>query len=210
MNPRRGFTLLETLLAFAVFALLMGALHTLIFSMGELWGRTAPDRLLREHARAVTHFLNTSLRSSVLPGAAATDAPRLVRGDVPGTNEPFLTWSSTEPPPIIGWPGTPLPDVVLRLHLRPREGLFLLANSRLERVRLGRVEPRPALLSPYVTGIEWEYYDEAFRRWTRQPQPRIGSDGADAAPSRLRLTFEHDGSKVETLVILPGDPRNLP
>jgi prepilin-type N-terminal cleavage/methylation domain-containing protein len=66
---RRGLTLLELLLALGLFALLMVAINTFVFSMGELWGRGAKERLFKQHARAVTHFLDRSFRESTLTSA---------------------------------------------------------------------------------------------------------------------------------------------
>jgi len=36
--PRRGFTLLETLISLALLAVLMLTINTFLFSMTELWG----------------------------------------------------------------------------------------------------------------------------------------------------------------------------
>ena len=69
-RSRRAFTLLELLLALALVGLLLVAMNTMIFSMGELWGRGTEPRLLDQHVRAVTRFLENELRASALPPAA--------------------------------------------------------------------------------------------------------------------------------------------
>ena len=72
-GTRRAFTLLELLLALALVGLLLVAMNTMIFSMGELWGRGTEPRLLDQHVRAVTRFLENELRASALPPAARSD-----------------------------------------------------------------------------------------------------------------------------------------
>src|SRR5512133_366977 len=69
-RAERGFTLLEILLALALVALLLVALNTFVFSMGELWGLRTDVRLFEQHVRAVTRFLDHELRAAVLPPAA--------------------------------------------------------------------------------------------------------------------------------------------
>ena len=66
----RAFTLLELLLALALVGLLLVAMNTLVFSMGELWGRGSEPRLFDQHVRAVTRFLENELRASALPPRA--------------------------------------------------------------------------------------------------------------------------------------------
>ena len=52
-RERRGFTLLELLLALTLVGLLLVAMNTLVFSMGELWGRGSEPRLLDHLAELV-------------------------------------------------------------------------------------------------------------------------------------------------------------
>src|SRR5262245_29771708 len=51
-----GFTLLEILLAVALVGLVLVALNTFVFSMGELWGQRSEVRLFEQHVRAVVRF----------------------------------------------------------------------------------------------------------------------------------------------------------
>ena len=62
---RAGFTLLEILLSLALVALMLVALNTFVFSMGELWGKNTDIRLFEQHVRAVTRALNFSSPSGV-------------------------------------------------------------------------------------------------------------------------------------------------
>jgi prepilin-type N-terminal cleavage/methylation domain-containing protein len=73
---RGGFTLLEILLSLALVGLMLVALNTFIFSMGELWGRGSDVHLFDRHVRAVTRFLERELRSAVLPPAARANSTR--------------------------------------------------------------------------------------------------------------------------------------
>ena len=62
----RAFTLLEVLLALALVALLLVAMNTFVFSMGELWGRGTDVRLFDLHVRAVSRYLEHELRAAAL------------------------------------------------------------------------------------------------------------------------------------------------
>ena len=69
MKNRRGFTLLEVLLATALVGLLLAGLNIFIFSMGELWGKNSDRRLFDQHVNAVTRYLQRELRAAGLPPA---------------------------------------------------------------------------------------------------------------------------------------------
>ena len=75
----RGFTLLEILLSLALVSLMLVALNTFVFSMGELWGRNADVRLFDQHVRAVTRFLQHELRAAVLPPASTSSTRSTAR-----------------------------------------------------------------------------------------------------------------------------------
>ena len=53
---KRGFTLLEVLVAMALAALVLVGMNTFMFSMSELWGRNVDLRLFDQHVRAVSRF----------------------------------------------------------------------------------------------------------------------------------------------------------
>ncbi|MEI6051176.1 MAG: prepilin-type N-terminal cleavage/methylation domain-containing protein, partial [Opitutaceae bacterium] len=74
VRRRAGFTLLEILLSLALVALMLVALNTFVFSMGELWGKNTDIRLFEQHVRAVTRALDRELRAATLPPAARANA----------------------------------------------------------------------------------------------------------------------------------------
>ena len=71
IRSRRGFTLVEMMLALALVGLVMVGLNTFIFSMTELWGRNLEPRRFDQQVRAVTRYLERELRAGALPPTAA-------------------------------------------------------------------------------------------------------------------------------------------
>ena len=76
----RGFTLVELLLAISIMAMLLVALFTFIFSMGEIWGHGSEKRLFEQHVNAVTRHLEAMFRRAALPlGTGAATEPFTIR-----------------------------------------------------------------------------------------------------------------------------------
>ena len=69
MMKRAGFTMLEILIAVSLVGLLLVALNTFIFSMGELWGKNSDVRLFEQHVRNVTRFMQEEMARAALPPA---------------------------------------------------------------------------------------------------------------------------------------------
>jgi prepilin-type N-terminal cleavage/methylation domain-containing protein len=208
----RGFTLLEILVALALVGLVLVAMNTFIFSMGELWGRNSDVRLFDRHVRSVSRFLQEELRSAALPPAGRADtaaiAPREVRG-ANGLTEPLLTFELPGGSRLITWPDRPLPDVVCSLAVRPGQGLVLLWKSRHEK-RFDQLTPRETVITPLVTALSYEYYDPDFRTWRNETQLRRESGGEFQAPQRLRLRFAHGSLTREVAIQLPTPTEGLP
>ena len=209
---RRGFTLLELLLAMALAATVLIGLNTFVFSMGELWGRGGDVRLFDRHVRACSRFLEDELRRAALPpaftGEGAAVTLREVRGRQ-GGSEPLLTFLLPGWSRLLTWPERPLPEVVASLAWRPEEGLLLLWHSLYEE-RFATEAPREAVLSPLVTGLAYAYYDEELERWETADRLRMGPTGELLVPQRLRLTFTYKNIVRDALVTLPRGGAALP
>jgi prepilin-type N-terminal cleavage/methylation domain-containing protein len=211
-----GFTLLEILLSLALTALIMVALNTFIFSMGEIWGRGADVRLFDQHARAVTRFLEHELRAAVLPPSALSQSTPIGLQEVrpqSGMSETLLTFELPSGSRLFMWPDPkrPLPEVVCSLQVRDNEGLILLWHSRLEK-NFDTDPPRETVLTPFVTGLSYDYYDSDSNRWTTEttlkPDPSGGT--TPLTPQRLRLKFTYGKLTRESVVTLPAPTEALP
>jgi prepilin-type N-terminal cleavage/methylation domain-containing protein len=212
LRKQAGFTLLEVLLAVALVGLVVVALNTFIFSMGELWGRNRDLRLFDQHVRAVGRFLERELRTSGLPpaatpGNAAVEA-REVRVEF-GRTADLVAFGLREGSRMLSWPERPLPDVVAALEVRPNVGLVMYWASVLEE-RFERDPPREIVLSPLATALSYDYYDPDFRRWETVTMLRKDRNGNLETPARLRLTFRYREITREALITLPVAAEGLP
>lgn len=213
LRPTRGgFTLLEILLSLALVALMLVALNTFVFSMGELWGRGADVHLFEQHTRAVTRFLDHELRTAVLPPSARANTTPIALEEIrppTGMTDKMLTFELPAGSRLFVWPDRPLPEVVCSLQVRDREGLFYLWHSRLEK-NFETDPPRETLITPLVTGMTYEYYDTDFSRWTSETQVKMDNSGNPMTPQRLRLKFTYDKMTRETVITLPTTTATLP
>jgi prepilin-type N-terminal cleavage/methylation domain-containing protein len=125
---QRGFTMLEMLLSLALVSMVMVAMNTFIFSMGELWGKNTDELLFDRHVRAVTRFLDHTLREASLPpSAAANSTPMGIEEVRPqnGAMDKLLTFELLAGNRLFEWPDRPLPEVICSLQVRQNDGLYL-------------------------------------------------------------------------------------
>jgi prepilin-type N-terminal cleavage/methylation domain-containing protein len=207
-----AFTLIEILLALALVALVLVAMNSFIFSMGELWGRNTDVRLFDQHVRAVTRFLDHELHAAALPPAARADSNPIGIQEIQpesGSSEKLLTFELPAGSRFFNWPERPLPEVVCSLQVRRDEGLLLLWHSRLEK-GFDTDPPRESVLTPFATGIAYDYYDDATSRWTTETMWKNDSQGQPMTPQRLRLTFTYGKMTREAVVTVPAAVQGLP
>lgn len=207
-----GFTLLEILVALALVGLLLVAMNTFVFSMGELWGQRAEVRLFERHVRSVTRFLDHELRSAALPPAARPNSNPIALQEIKPQNglmEKMLTFELPAGSRLLQWPDRPLPEVVCSLQIRPSEGLVLLWHSRLEK-NFDLDAPRETLITPLATGLQYDYYDPDTSRWTTENAVKMDNQGQPLTPQRLRLKFAYEKLTSESVIILPTPGEALP
>jgi prepilin-type N-terminal cleavage/methylation domain-containing protein len=209
---RRAFTLVEVMLSMALVALVLVGMNTFIFSMGELWGKGTDVRLFYQHVRAVTRYLQREMiRASLPPAAAVNSIPVGVQQVSPqsGPQENMVTFTQLAGGRVLKWPGSPLPEVVCSLQVRRDQGIFMLWHSDLEN-HFADEPPRETLVSPFVTGLAYDYFDADFNKWTTETVLRTDSGGNPMPPQRLKLTFSYNGLKREALVTVPGTAAGMP
>ncbi len=209
---RRGFTLLEVLVAIGIVALVLVSMNTFVFSMGELWGKNTDLRLFELHVRNVTRFLERELGSAALPPfASATEqgiSVQEIRAQT-GMTDNYLTFELPEGSRILNWPERALPDVMCALAVRDREGLVLLWHSRLEK-KFADDPPRETVITPLVTEMSYDYYDADFKNWKNERVLRKNAAGEVVVPQRLRLKFIYGGRTIESLIGLPVVGQGMP
>jgi prepilin-type N-terminal cleavage/methylation domain-containing protein len=211
-RARRAFTLLEVLIAMAIVALVLVAMNTFVFSMGELWGRNSDLRLFELHVRNVTRFLQRELQTASLPPFAAVNETGISVQETKspsGFTDNLLTFELPEGSRLFAWPERPLPDVVCALSVRDREGLFILWRSRLEK-KFEDDPPRESIITPWVTEMSYEYYDPDFKSWKNERSLRREGSGEYVVPQRLRLKFSYNGRTLESVIGLPAAGQGLP
>jgi len=190
VRGRRGFTLLEVLLAISVGAMLMIAVVSLAFSMGELWGASSQPRLFAQHTRGVTRFLDNLLRQAEPPpeitsgvgdaqtaqqqqqqqGGQLQPAPQPQQ---PGAANQNATAARTSLPPV-AWQqprgrkyGT---EEFLTFELAESPGIFAWPEEPLPFVVCSlRVDPREGLFLLWKSRLEVDFEDEAPREFKVSP-----------------------------------------
>lgn len=197
----RGFTLLEVILAVAMAGGLIVAANMFLLSMGELWGRGTDERMFDQHVRGVSRFLENLARGAVAPGGADAE---VFTFDTPKgyENVPLLSFEVNEAPGVCVWPGRPLPRVIVWLLVTRDEGLVMLWKSRLEE-DFADSPPRATVVSPFVSGVAFEYYDDQRKDWVREDHPIIDPGNQPRLPGRIRLVFTRGGKSSEVSIALP-------
>ena len=211
-RARRGFTLVELLLAISIMAMLLVALFTFVFSMGEIWGHGSEKRLFEQHVNAVTRHLEAMFRRAALP--IGTSAPaeaftiREVRTGSAGTAN-LLGFDLADGDRMLIWNGPPLPEVQCSLGIESNRGLMLYWQSKLELNRATE-PPRAVLVSPFVTKIDYFYRDDDTGSWRSDTAPQKSVEGHWRVPDTIKLTFVHAGATAERTLTLPARNGAMP
>jgi len=208
----RGFTLIELLLALALLTMLVTALLTFVFSMGEIWGRGGDKRLFEQHVNAVTRHVESLLRHAAWPrGGAGPDEPfSISEVRTAEARADLLGFELLEGDRLMEWPGNPLPEVSCHLAREANRGLVLYWQSLLE-VDAAQKPPRAVLISPLVTTLAYAYYDATGHSWRTEAKLRKNNAGEWVLPDRLVLSFRHGIYEASRELILPaGGGSGLP
>ena len=209
---RRGFTLVELLLAISIMAMLLVALFTFVFSMGEIWGHGSEKRLFDQHVNAVTRHLEAMFRRATLPIGSESEAEpftvREVRTVSAGTAD-LLGFNLADGDRLLVWNGPPLPEVECSLGVEPNRGLMLYWQSALE-IDHATQPPRAVLVSPFVTRLDYFYRDADTGSWHSDTNLQKSPEGHWLVPDSIKLTFAHGGDTAERMLMLPARDGALP
>jgi prepilin-type N-terminal cleavage/methylation domain-containing protein len=207
-----GFTLIEVLLALALLAALLVAINQFVFSITEAWTKNQEQFLFVEHTRAVTRHLDGLLHTAAASAMASTPvagAPAIAEIRTPDGTADLLAFDLPAGDRLFTWPAAPLPEVQCALAWRREAGLVLYWKSRLE-TAFADENPRVAVLSPFVTSLRYDYYNDTTRTWTTVDTPRKDTTGNYEAPRRIRLKFHRKNRDYEEIITLPVIAQGLP
>lgn len=224
---RNGFTLLEMIASLAIIGLFLTLLSFHLVALSNIWLSGSDDEFFDQHVDGVQLFLANSLEHSygVAEGAnedaegenTAAVAPELapVRWTRPphwsAVDPPLLQFSLAEAPALFVREGQHLPAIDAWLFFDDREGLFILWHSELEAEPPERVQDLYlTTVSPFITRIDYAYYDRDQDRWEIDDRPQTTADGTHILPHFLRFTFEHQNETRERLVYIPQQTSLVP
>ena len=208
-----GFTLIEVLLALVLLATLLTAINQFVFSITEAWTKHHDEFIFVQHTRAVSRHIGELLQTSANRARASNPtagAPDVEEMRLPeGGTENLLAFDLPAGDRLLVWPGNPLPEVQCALAWRKEDGLVLYWKSRLE-TDFATASPRMAVLSSFVTGLAYDYYDSASDTWSTEVEPQKDSTGALLVPRRVRLHFHRKNHDYEEIITVPSIKEGLP
>jgi prepilin-type N-terminal cleavage/methylation domain-containing protein len=212
-SSRAAFTLVEVLLALVLLAALLTALNQFVFSITEAWAKSQTQFVFVQHTRAVTRHLDALMQAAANSARASSTTVGGVTPEeyaVPeaGT-ENLLTFDLPTGDRLLTWPGTPLPEVHCALGWREKDGLVLYWKSRLE-TDYETMDPRIAVVSPFVTALTYDYYDKTTDAWSTEETLQKEDGTTLLMPRRLRLKFKRDDREYEEVITLPEIKEGLP
>ncbi|MFP7722890.1 type II secretion system minor pseudopilin GspJ [Lysobacter sp. A3-1-A15] len=190
----RGFTLVEMLVALAVFGLLSAA------SLGVLVHAADNREVVSARMDRIGEFQRAR---ALLKADLGQAAPRRVRrGDGSATRTAFIGQRPGDPGPLFafvrrGWSN---PDAEPRASLQYVE--YRIAGGQLERAAHAALDGAPAPMPQAVlTGVAATQVAYRYRGQWNDGWP----GGADEIPEAVRLTLDVDGlGTIEQLFLLPG------
>ncbi len=201
IRSRKGFTLVEILLAITIGASVLMAATSLLYSMGKVWLNEQSGSLFYQHCNHLNIFLQQSFERSVRPSSL----PR-VRWERPPEwsefDDPLLCFELDETPPLLYENGEPLYHLTCYFYFTEKDGLCLLWYSKqyaIEKLS----DLYLTQLSPYAKSIHYIYYDTDMKEWRESDTPEKERSGKWVLPEALRFTLEHNEDVRELIIALP-------
>lgn len=205
---KRGYTLIEVLLAILLGGMLLTAVSSFLVSLINLSMALEEEPLFDQHARNVANFLQQAMLTSSAyaeEGNAGQQSGGVSWQPLPSSsklNEEALQFRLPGSYPLFLMESPFVPEVDCWLVFLPGEGLYLDwrtdAQARENQEWIFRT-----LLSPYVSEVTYCYYDAERNRWEEKAEPMQAASGGLAMPDYLKFVFRHpDGREhVEYLLI---------
>lgn len=194
MKYRRGFTLVETLMALTLTAVLASGGAMLVLDITQAWAGRETGPAFRRHVRGLGAFLESGF-------FRATRNPQLVRegllsvppGSPPGTPPAphLLLLNAGESVPA---PGGGNPDGEGWIVHEPDTGLIMLWRTEREKREKDALLHR-TVISPWCESFDILSYDTTRDQWSRW-SPAV-TDSARDSRTRMTLRMRRHGETAE-------------
>ena len=203
---RKAFTLLETVMAVAISAIVMFACTMLMFDLvktSELFER---NWSLRAHADGVENFLRSSFMNSnisksvpetILSRGNSLCIAKLIEEE--NSNKYYLVFSEKKAHPLY-LPATGVaPEKTCFLDFIEGEGLSIYWTSRISDHRKRQSDPviYKTLLTPFVKEIAYIYMDSTM--WKEEPTL---DTNMTSMPEYLKIVFAKNGEEITRIISL--------
>tara|TARA_B100001093_G_scaffold73149_1_gene63739 strand:- start:149 stop:859 length:711 start_codon:yes stop_codon:yes gene_type:complete len=219
---KRGFSMIELLLAMAIGGMLLVGAVSLLVTVSQAWAnRPATRDAFDAHVNGVANFLHATLEEASLPqanrtGNSVVDLQRPV--GFSDSDEPLVHFYLREAPPLFVWPNAVATRVHTYLYFDDREGLSFLWFSELqelEKNEKGKLEPedesdlRKTPISSFCDEIFYCYYGDEddkegdIKEWKVEDdlEENIQS-GKFRIPAFIKLVFRWEEEDLERTITL--------
>lgn len=219
---RKGFTLVEVLLALSIGSLILVAATALLITIAQSWAnRPATRDAFLSHVNGVSNFLSVILEEASFSITSKAGDP-LVNLKRPtgfsSTDDPLVHFFLKEAPPLFYSPHGPAVRVHIFIFPEEDEGLSLLWFSELNEVEKNKeggielVEEndlQKTLISPFFKEMYYCYYGseddgkDDIKEWEISDQ-LLDSDknGQFRLPTQIKLVFRWDEEELEKTVTI--------
>ena len=123
----------------------------------------------------------------------------------PEYEDPLLHFSLKDTSPLlIKAEDAPVIGVKAFFYFKKDEGLSLLWYTPLQEDSEDLNDLRRTQISDLITQIEYIYWDDRFKKWENQTDPKESEAGDEfVLPRFAKLTFEYEGEKKERILTIP-------
>ena len=219
---RKGFTLVEVLLALSIGSLVLVAATSLLITIAQAWAnRPATRDAFLSHVNGVSNFLSIILEEASFSIASKAGDPLIDLKRPTGfssTDDPLVHFFLKEAPPLFFSPHGPAVRIHTFIYPDQDEGLSLFWFSELnevEKSKEGEIELteeddlQRTVISPFFKEMYYCYYGteddgkDDIKEWEISDQ-LLESDRSEKfrLPTQIKLVFRWDEEDLEKTITI--------
>lgn len=224
-RTRKGFTLIEVLVALTIGAAVLVSATMMVFTLGKVWAHDWSQRHYVHHKESLSTLLQRTFEEadSGFSSLGVADKVAGLRWENPPgestLDDPLIRFYLKQPPPILISNPPLASSIIAYLYFEEGEGLYLLWYPLIEirdgeEVEIEEVDDLyRTLLTPYVELIEYCYWDDEKEIWDVEEDP-LDENDKYLMPDFLKLTFrfddEHEDEDYISYIPLPPSEKDAP